>query len=173
MSSPSPASGSPKKGPKKLILIVVALASLAGGAAMPMMLGGEKKDPAEEAKKKHAEHPPINIPFGDVTVNLAEERLSRYLRIKLVLKVEGAHEEEEGVKMLAPVKPVMKSWLLAHLAGKSTKDVQGTVGVKRLQREIFEKFEEMMEAEAHSHGPKDKKPHLHLKEVLFEEYIVQ
>jgi flagellar protein FliL len=158
-----------KKGPKKIMILVVAVASLGGGAAVPMVMGAGKSD-GGEAKKK-PEHPAINVPFGDVTVNLSEERGTRYLRLKIVLKLEGPHEEEEGVKLLAEFKPAMKTWLIAHLSGKAHKDVVGSVGVKRLRREIQEEFERILEDEEHGHG--DKKLHLVLKDVLFEDYIVQ
>ncbi len=159
-----------KKGPNKILVLVIALASLGGGAALPMVMGAGKKEGDEEKKP---EHPAINVPFGDVTVNLSEERGTRYLRLKIVLKLEGPHEEEEGVKMLAEFKPAMKTWLISHLSGKANKDVVGTVGVKRLRREIMEEFEKILEDEQHAHGHGDKEHHLVLKDVLFEDYIVQ
>jgi flagellar protein FliL len=168
----APATVTPKKkGPNKILVLVIALASLGGGAALPMVMGAGKKEGEEEKKKP--EHPAINVPFGDVTVNLSEERGTRYLRLKIVLKLEGPHEEEEGVKMLAEFKPAMKTWLISHLSGKANKDIVGTVGVKRLRREIMEEFEKILEDEQHAHHDKDKKHHLVLKDVLFEDYIVQ
>lgn len=167
---PAPPAATPKKGPKKLLILVVAVASLGGGAAVPMVMGASKPDDGEAKKKP--EHPAINVPFGDVTVNLSEERGPRYLRLKIVLKLEGPHEEEEGVKALAEFKPAMKTWLIAHLSGKSSKDIQGSVGVKKLRREIQEEFDTILSYEGHGHG-KDKKHHLVLKDVLFEDYIVQ
>ena len=158
-------------GKKKVLMIVVALASVGGGAAVPMLLASQGGDGEKASKKKHSEHPPVNVPFGEVTVNLAEDRMARFLRVKIVLKVEGVHEEEEAAKLFAPYKPAMKSWLISHLAGKSLKDVAGTVGVKRLQREILERFAEMLAPDDEGHS--SSKVSLHLKDVLFEEYIVQ
>jgi flagellar protein FliL len=166
----TPAPTAKKKGPNKILLLVVAAASLGGGAAVPMVMGAGKAEDAEAKKKP--EHPAINVPFGDVTVNLSEERGARYLRLKIVLKLEGPHEEEEGVKLLGEFKPAMKTWLISHLSGKASKDVQGKVGVQKLRREIQEEFERILEDEEHGHA-KDKKHHLVLKDVLFEDYIVQ
>jgi flagellar FliL protein len=102
------------------------------------------------------------VPFGDVAVNLAEGRMTRYLRVKIVLMVERG-EAEKFTKNMEKRKPVIKDWLISHLSGKTLKDVGGTVGVKRIQREIHERFEELL----YPHGePK------HF-EVLFEEFVVQ
>ncbi len=157
-----------KRGPKKIMFLVVAIASLGGGAALPMVMGGTKGE--EGTKKKAPEGKSVNVPFGDVTVNLSEERMQRYLRVKIILKVTGPDSEEEGIKLLAHHKPALKTWLISHLSGKAPKDVAGSVGVNRLQREIKEKFEEMLSEEG---AEADKKSHLHLKDVLFEDYIVQ
>ncbi|WP_020468439.1 flagellar basal body-associated FliL family protein [Zavarzinella formosa] len=174
MSDKAPA---PKKagGKSKLMLIVVALASIGGGASIPMVMAKGSTTEAghgdEKKKKSGSEHAAINVPFGDVCVNLADERMSRYLRLKIILKVEGVTDEKIGVEHLATFKPVMKNWLISHLAGKSLKEISGTMGVKKIQREILEKFEEIMTAEQEAHG--HSKVHMHLKEILFEEYVVQ
>ena len=169
--------GPKKSGKGKLMLIVVALASIGGGAAMPMVMAKGKTEEGGEVaakdKKKTAAHgPSCNVPFGDVVVNLADDRMSRYLRLKIILKCEGVADEKVGVEHLAAFKPVMKNWLIGHLAGKSLKEISGTMGVKKLQREILEKFEEIMAAEQEGHGSHSK-VHLHLQEILFEDYVVQ
>lgn len=177
--APAPAAAPKKKGGKAKFLIVAVL-SIAAGGALPMfvnvpgLLGktteaadGEhaaEAKHAKPAKKKaaHAEEKTASVPFGDVTVNLAEERLTRYLRLKIVLIVE---EEAEATvtTMLEKKKAPMKGWLISHLTGKTLKDVQGTVGVNRLQREILERFEDILYPTGHGA----------LKNVMFEEYLVQ
>ncbi len=57
----------------------------------------------------------------------------------------------------------IKSAMIAHLAGKGTKDVTGTAGVARMQRELMERFEEVAYPDGTSKA----------KAVLFEEYVVQ
>lgn len=170
--------GPKKSGKGKLMLIVVALASIGGGAAMPMVMAKGKTEEGGDGatkpsvNKKPSHGPSCNVPFGDVVVNLADDRMSRYLRLKIILKCEGVADEKVGVEHLAAFKPVMKNWLIGHLAGKSLKEISGTMGVKKLQREILEKFEEIMAAEQEGHGSHSK-VHLHLKEILFEDYVVQ
>ena len=56
---------------------------------VPALLG--KK--AEAKPKKESDHHTISIPFGDVVVNLAEDRMQQYLQVKVALKVE---DDEEG-----------------------------------------------------------------------------
>lgn len=175
--APAPA-GPKKKGGKAKFLIAAVLSIAAGGATpmfvnVPALLGktaeadGEHAAEAKHAKptkKKsaHAEEKTASVPFGDVTVNLAEERLTRYLRLKIVLIVE---EEAEATvpALLEKKKAAMKGWLISHLTGKTLKDVQGTVGVNRLQREILERFEDILYPNGHGA----------LKNVMFEEYLVQ
>ena len=60
-------------------------------------------------------------------------------------------------------KTALKSWMISHIAGKTMKDVAGSVGVNRLQREILERFDDIL-------YPAGDSP---LKAVLFEEYLVQ
>jgi flagellar basal body-associated protein FliL len=82
--------------------------------------------------------------------------------VKIVLEFE-AEAEKEATEKVTKQKAAMKSWLIGHLAGKTLKDVAGTQGVNRLQREMLEKFEDMLYPGGH--GP--------LRNVLFEEYVVQ
>lgn len=161
----APAAPPAKKG-KKLVFIVVCLVFAAGGAAVPMVVDVKSmlgKSEGEGGKKKgHAEAKQVAVPFGDAVVNLAEERMTRYLRLKIVLMVDAEHEKE-ATERLTEKKAPMKSWLISHLAGKTLKDVSGTVGVNRLQREILERFEDILYPDGEGY----------LKGVLFEEFVVQ
>ncbi len=162
---PAAAEQTPKSGKKKVIWILLAVVSIVAGAALPVVLGaGSFGKSAEEApKKKKAESAePTIIAFGDVAVNLAESRMTRYLRVKIVIQVDS-EAAKDLTKELEKRKPVMKDWLISHLSGKSLKDVAGTVGVKRCQREIQERFEEFLFP--HGEGIEF--------EVLFEEFVVQ
>ena len=170
MSTPAPATegAKPKKG-RKLILIVVCLAALGAGAVVPVAMGGSlpfgKKDAAadkEKAGKKKGDSKTAIVPFGDVTVNLVEERQQRYLRLKIAVLVD-AEAEKEATDLVAKRKAAVKSALIGHLAGKSTKDVSGSVGVQRMQRELLERIEEVLYPDGGSR----------IRAVLFEEYVVQ
>ena len=164
-----------KKSGGKVVLIGAAIVSMAAGAAAPMfvnisaLLGkssdteasGSHEKPSKK-KSAHEEEKTASVAFGDVVVNLSEERMTRYLRLKIVLVVD---EEAESTfaTLMEKKKATLKSWLISHLSGKTLKDVAGTSGVNRLQREILERFEDTLYPNGHSH----------LKHVMFEEYLVQ
>jgi flagellar protein FliL len=172
--APAAAPAAKNSGGKAKFLVAAAI-SIAAGAATPMfvnipsLLGKEKAaetadthDKPTKKKGSHAEEKTASVPFGDVVVNLAEERMLRYLRLKIVLVID---EEAEATfaALLEKKKATLKGWLISHLSGKSLKDVAGTVGVNRLQREILERFEDTLYPNGNSH----------LKSVMFEEYLVQ
>lgn len=162
MSAPAAPSASPagkKRG--KLPLVVVAVVCIAGGAAVPMFVPIPGMGTKAEAKpKKPANY--VSVPVGDVVVNLAEDRMNRYLRMKLAVKVD-ADDEKAVTALVTKHKSAMKSKLIGYLAGKSLRDVSGSVGVNKLSREILEKFDDILYPDGESK----------VKEVLFEEYVVQ
>lgn len=161
--APADAAAAPKKG-KKVILIAVCLVFAGAGAAFPMMVNvpammGKGK---EETKKDKKDVKTAIVPFGDLTVNLSEDRLQRYLRVKVALLVD-ADAEKDVTAEVAKKKAAVKSAMIAHLAGKSIKDVSGASGVTRTQRELLERAEDVLYPDG---GSK-------LKSVLFEEYVIQ
>lgn len=172
--APAPTASGPKK-KSKLAFLVVCVVCIAAGAAVPMVVdvkamfakgaadGKAKGHGAGHGGHGHAEaEPTVTVAFADVVVNLAEDRMTRYLRLKLAILV-TAEAEKEATERVAKHKAAAKSRLIGHLAGKTLKDVSGTVGVNRLQREILELLEDVMFPEGGSP----------LKGVLFEEYVVQ
>lgn len=163
--APAAAGAPPKKG-SKLVLAVVCLVFTGAGGALPfvMNLNAKPKDEKDAAAKKDPKEKAKTaiVPFGEVTVNLSEERLQRYLRVKLAVLVE-AEAEKEVTDLVAKKKAAIKSAMIAHLAGKTTKDVSGTAGVARMQRELLERLDEVVFPDGSSKA----------KSVLFEEYVVQ
>jgi flagellar protein FliL len=169
MSAPTPAPAAagaeapPKKG-KKMLVAIVCVVFTAAGAAVPMfvnvpaLLAKSKEDKGKEKKDAKT----AIVPFSDLTVNLYEERLQRYLRIKVALLVE-ADAEKEVTDLVAKKKAAIKSAMLTHLSGKSVKDVSGPSGVTRTQRELLERLEDVLYPDGNSR----------VKSVLFEEYVVQ
>ena len=102
------------------------------------------------------------VPFGDVTVNLNDGRLSRYLRVKIVLQVDK-FDEAEMIKLVEQKLSMLKSWLLSHLAGKSMEDIRGTAGQNLLRREIHDHFNEALSEDGIDR----------INDILFEEFNVQ
>lgn len=102
------------------------------------------------------------VPFGEVIVNLAEGRLSRYLRVKVVLMAapKAASQMEEQVEQR---KAALKNWLIAHLSDKTLRDVTGRASINRIRREILDRFATDLDPEATGS----------LRDVLFEEFVIQ
>jgi flagellar protein FliL len=162
----------PAKKKWRFPLLIACTFAIAAGAGVPFVVdlsawtgakSEEGKEPTKKKKPKHkAEENLATVPVGDVAVNLAEERMTRYLRIKVAIQVEET-AEKTALALVEKRKVALKSWMISHIAGKSLKDVSGTVGVNRLQREILERFDDIL-------YPNGESP---IRNVLFEEYVVQ
>lgn len=158
----------PKKGGTRMTLILAAvfgLLALAAGGALPyFLLHPPSKDAAKtddghghDANAKHA-----YVSFGEVVVNLNEDRLTRYLKVKILL-VTDSNNEKALAELVQKRKPVLKNWLIAHLSDKSLQEVSGASGVNKLRREIWHQFN----MELYSDGSEK------ILDVFFEEFVVQ
>lgn len=161
-----PDAGAPPKGRMKAVLIlgVVGLLAGAGGFALPILLthaGFSMLGQGAEAESKLGNKPAF-IPVGDVVVNLSEERLTRYLRVKLILVVDTS-QEKAITELFTKNKAILKNWLISHLSDKSLSEVSGATGVNRLRREIQDQFNALLFPDG------SEKIH----DVLFEEFVVQ
>ena len=167
--TPAPAAA-PGKKKFNLALLALPLAAAGAGAAVPLMvdvpalLGTKPKEEDPDAKKKkHAKHEHLAcVPVGDVTVNVNDDRVSRFLRLKVAVQCEEA-AEAKAKEHVEKNKAALRSWLVGHLAGKTLAEVKGPVAIARLQREVLERFDDMLYPEGASP----------LRAVLFEEYIIQ
>lgn len=151
----------PKRGGGMIVIVVVALVSLAAGFFAPRFFAGHHESPKKAAPVKEAARPAI-VPFGDVIVNLGEERLTRYLRAKLLLVVDG-DQEKTITEHLQKQKAYLKSWLIGYLADLSLQEVSRAAGVNRLRREIRDQFNAMLWPDGQEL----------VLEVLFDEFVVQ
>jgi flagellar basal body-associated protein FliL len=160
MSTPSNGSSG---GKKKLIVLfaVTGILSLGAGATAPLfLLRGAQ--PARDTQEVEKPGPDAPVAFGEVTVNLADGRLNRYLRVKILLVVDGKQLKRVEAA-LEERKPILKNWLITHLSDKTLADVTGRVSINRIRREIQEAFSARMFPEGDGH----------LRDVLFEEFVVQ
>lgn len=164
-----------------MAFVVLALIALGGGAATPWLLpsnGGTHEEDGHDkthgsghgaaAKKKKGKPGESNepkqavLPFGDVIVNLGEERLNRYLRAKILLVVDE-EQTKEVTELLAKQKPFLKSWLLSYLSDQTVSDVSRAAGQNRLRREIRDHFNHKL----FSDGSEK------VLDVLMDEFMVQ
>jgi flagellar protein FliL len=147
-----------------LIFCVVALIATLGGAALPygLAVAGVGLPGLSGGGEAKPDHKPAFVPVGDVVVNLSEERLTRYLRVKLILVVDGS-QEKNVKKLFDKNKAILKNWLISHLSDKTLAEVSGASGVNRLRREIQDQFNATLFPDG------SEKIH----DVLFEEFVVQ
>jgi flagellar FliL protein len=152
----------PPKSSKVGLLVwgLVAIVAAGAGGALPWLLAHH-----EPAEKKHAEKEtlrPTIVAFDTVVVNLGEERLTRYLRVKPLLVVDEA-EVKEANELLSRQKPFLKSWLIGYLSDQSLLEVSRAIGVNRIRREIRDQFNAILYPDGSER----------IHEILFDEFWVQ
>jgi flagellar FliL protein len=151
----------PKSGMKGWLLLgVVAVAAAGGGSALPWMLLREHHAEAPSHEKEARKT--ALIPFGDAVVNLGEERLTRYLRIKLILVVDQANEKTVN-GLLQDEKAFLKNWLISYLSDQNIQEVSRAAGVNRIRREVRDQFNAMLFPDGAEK----------INDVLFDEFVVQ
>ncbi len=147
------------------VCAVVAAAVCATVLALAVT-GGASKDVQETAASSDApkaKDPGVFVSFGDVIANLAEERLTRYIKVKITLQVSA--EQADGIQkvMDGPQKAVFRNWLITYLSDKQLADVKGANAMNTMRREIQDGFNALLAAQG------DYK----VERVLFEEFNVQ
>jgi flagellar protein FliL len=153
----------PKSGKKGLIVwMLLALLAAGGGASLPWIVRNRHHDEHGTKKNEHPRHKPAAIPFGEVVVNLGEERLNRYLRVKLLVAVDESDAKEVG-ELLTKQKAFLKDWLIGYLFSQSSQDVVRKLGVNRIRREVRDQFNAMLFP-----GGEEK-----IVDILFDEFVVQ
>jgi flagellar protein FliL len=156
----------PSGGKKTLIVLVVSslLAAAAGGAAPLFLLkAGERSEHGNEGGHHGAGSKHAYVAFGDsLVVNLNEDRLTRYLRTKILLVVDE-HDEKYINELVTKKKPALRNWLLASMSDKSLQEVSGASGQNKLRREIWQHFN----SELFPDGSEK------ILDIFFEEFVVQ
>lgn len=122
--------------------ILVAASAIAAGFATPYLVSGSSGDNDQQNEKKDIPKDDVEldyIEFGDVTANLDEPNLTRYIKVNLSLQVAKA-EKEVLSKLIASKKVTLKDWLNGFLASQSMTTIRGRSGHNRLKREIKDHF---------------------------------
>jgi len=145
-----------------LLTVVVCIAAAGGGFAVPMFLGGTGTK-REKQSTENTESQPALVSFGEpVIVNLAEERLSRYLRVRLMLVIEPAEEKAVADRMQKK-KSFLRNWLLSYLSDQTVQGIIGGSGQNRIRREIRDQFNALLFPDGAEK----------IIDILFEEFNVQ
>jgi flagellar FliL protein len=149
-----------------ILFLACALLALAAGGGVPYFL---LRTPAQDGPSKpdepHGQSSGFKqayVPFGEIIVNLNEDRLTRYLKVKILL-VCDIREEKELTDLVQKKKPLLKNWLIAHLSDKSLQEVSGAAGMNKLRREMWHQFN----TELYSDGSEK------ILDIFFEEFVVQ
>lgn len=171
MSDPSsnPAQNSPpaSRGMGAVVWLGVGLTSAAVGASVPLLLNkptppAQSETPESNNYELPAADKVLFVPFGDVTVNLNEGRMNRYLRIKLSLQVDRTQELVVKTS-LEKQTLIMRNWLISYLSDKELDAIRGAAGQNMLRREIRDQFNAVLFTDGYDR----------VYDVLFEEFNVQ
>jgi flagellar basal body-associated protein FliL len=107
------------------------------------------------------------VAFTDPTkgcvVNLAEGRLSRYLKVHVILEVQKEHAEDLTKVFESGKKIMFLDWLISYLSDKRLDEVTGTTSIRRLKRDILDGFNDILATHAE----------FQIERVFFGEFNVQ
>lgn len=158
-----------RKGGAGFAIALLATGAVAGaaGAAVPLLMLKEST-PAAPAVPHSQRFEPLTpdrtafVPFGELTVNLNEGRLNRYLRLKIALQIDKL-QTEEVTKAVELKRLILRNWLLSHVSDKDQEEIRGAAGQNKLRREIRDRFNEILFSDGYDR----------VYDVLFEEFNVQ
>ncbi|MEZ6064755.1 MAG: flagellar basal body-associated FliL family protein [Planctomycetaceae bacterium] len=149
----------------RLPWVVMCVVSAGAGVAVPLVMTPEPpKEPEKPAINYEMLEPEsaMFVPFGDVTVNLNEGRMNRYLRLKVSLQIDKT-QEPSVTAAVAQQGLVLRNWLISHLSDKELDAIRGAAGQNMLRREIRDQFNTVLFADGIDR----------IHDVLFEEFNVQ
>ena len=150
---------------RKIILFVIAplfvLGGIGGGlyfsGALESMMASDKKAEKEDKKDKKEEKKAVFLKIPDILVNLkAKGGQTRYLRLKVKLELQS----DKDMKQVKAVMPRIVDQFQTFLRELSVKDLRGSAGIYRLQKELLTR----VNAAA---------PEADVKDVLFQEMLIQ
>ena len=145
------------------IFVILAVIAIGAGAGIPWLFGGYFSELFAHQKKTEAPKSRLTaLPFDDVVVNLGEEKLNRYLRVKLMVACEEA-DSRDMTELLTRQKAFLKSWLICYLSDQSSQEATRRAGVNRIRREICDQFNLMLYPNAEGK----------VVDILFDMFVVQ
>lgn len=137
------------------ILISIGLLSFLN--ILPIGLPFPKKGHSSESEKKQEA---VKIGFlytmDPIIVNLADQDVPRYLKIRIEIEGHTPKSEEDVDKRL----PQIRDAIITILSSKTFKDIYDREGKKRLKAEIVQKANQLLGKEK-------------IKEVYFTEFVMQ
>ncbi len=126
-----------------LVILLVVVGFAAAGALLAAQ-GLTKGAGGGRAGGAHGESAPEQgfefVPFGTLVANLSEERLTRYVKATITLKVPEQQAAQMQKLLDSGKKAVFQNWLLLYLSDRQTDDVRGGAALAKLQRDVQDGF---------------------------------
>jgi flagellar basal body-associated protein FliL len=160
--------GLPHRGKTRVLFVVLmvgaALSAAGGGYLAARSAGGfgsSSNGALSGARGRFEKHEFVK--FGTAVVNLAEGKLTRYLKVTLVLEVEKKHAGKVKKVMEGNTRSVFQHWLISYLSDLKLEDVKGAQSISRIRSRICEGFNKLLQK---NHATT-------IENVLFREFSVQ
>ena len=152
--------------PVLVVAVGVIMAAVCAAVLAFAVTGGTSQqngEPAASSDAPRRQDEAVFVSFGEAFANLAEDRLTRYVKVNITLQV--APEQADTVQELisGPKKAVFSNWLITYLSDKQLEDVKGANAINRLRREILDGFNAILVEQGEGK----------VERVLFEEFNVQ
>lgn len=135
---------------------MVGLLAMAAGAAVPFFAPLNLFGNTAPVKQKEA-----YVKFDDVIVNVKEGNGTRFVKVKMLLAMNGPDKEMND--LVNHHRPRMKDRLIGYLSNKSLKELQGEAAQNRIRREIMSRFNAMIT----SRDDQEK-----ISDILFDEFQI-
>lgn len=148
--------------------IIVGSVAAGVGAIVPfgmtMMAGHTPEQPKKAAPYETTPRPSSMkfVPYREVTVNLDEARMNRYLRLKIALYIREA-DEHVVTSAISKKDLILRNWMVSHLSDKDLDAIRGKAGQNMLRREIRDYFNATLFEDNYDR----------IYDVLFDEFNVQ
>jgi flagellar basal body-associated protein FliL len=161
-----------------VVMVVVVVVCAGAGFGLGRLLASPAPSNTAEPSQQDQPAPAENVeadnsstdsqegwyyPLEPVIACLDEPRATRYIRLKLMLKMSSELSVREGAALLEEKMPVLINWLSIYLAGLTIDDIRGERNQRRMQLQILDAFNEKLFVDA--------KPQI--KKILFKELVVQ
>lgn len=140
---------------KKVIIIVAAVAVFIGAAAGAYFFGARKGGGAAAEKPKE-EKVAASFNIGEITTNLADTGIKRYILVDVSLGVAS----EETAKHMEKESAAVKDAIISVLRSKTYEQLGGEAGMLLLKKELQMRVNKTLGSEE-------------IKEVFFNKFVVE
>lgn len=152
---------------KTLLLTAIAVAIVSGTGVVVGHILVRKPDEAatgsESSSTEKGEKETVFVDFGSVVVNLAEGRLTRYLKVSIAMRVKSKWKAPLKKMMKSGKQSIFKNWLITYLSDLTLDDVKGSESIRKLREDVREGFNRILKEQGD----------MQVEEVLFKEFKVQ